>query len=69
VRELFTEGQRIHDLKRRRESVDPADRPSSPNGADCAVAGCQPVPWNSRFTVFVIPQTVLDRNPLMVQND
>lgn len=69
VRELFTEGQRIHDLKRRREAVEPADRTSSPNQADCAVAGCQPIPWNSRFTVFLIPQVVLDRNPLMVQND
>ncbi len=69
VRELFTEGQRIHDLKRRRESVDPADRTLSPGGADCLVAGCQPVPWNSRFTVFLVPQVVLDRNPLMVQND
>ncbi|MGM9509005.1 RagB/SusD family nutrient uptake outer membrane protein [Larkinella sp. GY13] len=69
VRELFTEGQRIHDLKRRREAVEPADRTASPNQADCAIAGCQPIPWNSRFTVFLIPQTVLDRNPLMVQND
>ncbi|MBC8154779.1 MAG: RagB/SusD family nutrient uptake outer membrane protein [Bacteroidetes bacterium] len=69
VRELFTEGQRIHDLKRRREAVDPADRTSSPNQTDCAVAGCQSVPWNSRFTVFLVPQVVLDRNPQMVQND
>lgn len=69
VRELFTEGQRIHDLKRRREAVDPADRKLSPNGVDCAVAGCQPVPWNSRFTVFLVPQVVLDRNPQMAQND
>ncbi|WP_077920286.1 RagB/SusD family nutrient uptake outer membrane protein [Spirosoma sp. 209] len=69
VRELFAEGQRIHDLKRRKESVDPADRTLSPGSVDCTVAGCQPVPWNSRFTVFVVPQTVLDRNPLMVQND
>jgi hypothetical protein len=69
VRELFTEGQRIHDLKRRREAVEPADRTTSPNQADCAIAGCQPVAWNSRFTVFLIPQVVLDRNPLMVQND
>jgi len=69
VRELFTEGQRIHDLKRRREAVDPADRSTSPAGVDCAAGGCQPVPWNSRLTVFLIPQTFLDRNPLAVQND
>lgn len=69
VRELFTEGQRIHDLKRRREAVDPADRKLSPNAVDCAVAQCQPVLWNSRFTVFLVPQVVLDRNPQMVQND
>lgn len=69
VRELFTEGQRIHDLKRRREAVDPADRATSPAGADCAAGNCQPVPWNSRLTVFLIPQTFLDRNPLAVQND
>jgi len=69
VRELFTEGQRVHELKRRRESIDPADRATSPAGADCAVGGCEPVPWNSRLTVFLIPQTFLDRNPLAVQND
>lgn len=69
VRELFSEGQRIHDLKRRREAVDPADRTTSPNRADCAVAQCLPVAWNSRFTVFLVPQVVLDRNPQMVQND
>ncbi len=69
VRELVAEGQRVHDLKRRKEAIDPADRTSSPNSIDCAVAGCQPVPWNSRFTVFLIPQTYLDRNPLAVQND
>ncbi|WP_019987358.1 RagB/SusD family nutrient uptake outer membrane protein [Rudanella lutea] len=69
VRELFTEGQRIHDLKRRREAVDPGDRTASPGRADCAAGDCQPVPWNSRLTVFLIPQTFLDRNPLAVQND
>lgn len=69
VRELFTEGQRVHNLKRRRESIDPADRPTSPAGVDCANSGCQPIPWNSRLTVFLIPQTFLDRNPLAVQND
>lgn len=69
VRELFTEGQRIHDLKRRKEAVAPGDRTSSPGGTDCAATGCQPVPWNSRFTVFLVPQTYLDRNPLAVQND
>lgn len=69
VRELFTEGQRVHDLKRRREAIDPADRSTSPGAADCAIGNCQPVPWNSRLTVFLIPQTYLDRNPLAVQND
>ncbi|WP_020604685.1 RagB/SusD family nutrient uptake outer membrane protein [Spirosoma spitsbergense] len=69
VRELFTEGQRVFDLKRRREVIDPADRLLSPGNVDCAVTGCQPVLWNSRFTVFLVPQTYLDRNPLAVQND
>ncbi|AQG78276.1 RagB/SusD family nutrient uptake outer membrane protein [Spirosoma montaniterrae] len=69
VRELFTEGQRVYDLKRRREAIDPADRPTSPNGVDCAAGGCQAVAWNSRLTVFLVPQTYLDRNPLAVQND
>jgi hypothetical protein len=69
VRELFTEGQRVFDLKRRREPIDPADRLLSPGNVDCAVTGCQPVLWNSRFTVFLVPQTYLDRNPLAIQND
>ncbi len=69
VRELFTEGQRVFDLKRRREAIDLADRLLSPGNVDCAVTGCQPVTWNSRFTVFLVPQTYLDRNPLAVQND
>ncbi len=69
IRELFTEGQRTFDLKRRRDPIDPADRLLSPGNADCAATGCQPVPWNSRFTVFLVPQVFLDRNPLTVQND
>jgi len=69
VRELVAEGQRTHDLKRRRETIDPADRVLSPGGVDCAASGCQPVVWNSRFTVFLVPQTFIDRNPLAVQND
>lgn len=69
VRELFVEGQRIHDLKRRREAVLPGDRTLSPGGIDCVAGNCQPIPWNSRLTVFLVPQTFLDRNPLAVQND
>jgi len=69
VRELVAEGQRTYDLKRRKEAIDPADRLLSPGNVDCAATGCIPVPWNSRFTVFLVPQTYLDRNPLAVQND
>lgn len=69
VRELFVEGQRIYDLKRRKEDLLPGDRSLSPGAVDCAAGGCTPVPWNSRLLVFVVPQTFLDRNPLAVQND
>ncbi|CCH52211.1 hypothetical protein BN8_01193 [Fibrisoma limi BUZ 3] len=69
VREMYAEGTRVHDLKRRRASVNPGDRTLSPNRADCAAGGCNEVPWNSRLLVFLIPQTFLDRNPLATQND
>ena len=69
IREMFTEGNRIHDLKRRKQSVNVGDRSLSPNSIDCVMSNCQDVPWNSRLLVFVIPQTMLDRNPLIIQND
>jgi starch-binding outer membrane protein, SusD/RagB family len=69
LRETFTEGTRIHDLKRRKETLNPGDRTLSPGGIDCTASGCSPVPWNSRLLVFLIPQTFLDRNPLATQND
>lgn len=69
LRETFTEGVRVHDLKRRKEAVDPGDRKLSPGGFDCAGSGCNPVPWNSRLLVFLVPQTFLDHNPLAIQND
>lgn len=69
LRETFTEGLRVHDLKRRKEDVDPGDRKLSPNSFDCTASGCSPVPWNSRLLVFLIPQTFLDHNPLATQND
>lgn len=69
VRELFVEGQRIYDLKRRKENLVVGDRALSPGSVDCAASGCANVPWNSRLLVFVVPQVFLDRNPLAVQND
>jgi starch-binding outer membrane protein, SusD/RagB family len=69
IREMFTEGNRIHDLKRRKLGVNVGDRSLSPNSIDCVMSNCQEVPWNSRLLVFVIPQTMLDRNPLIIQND
>lgn len=69
LRETFTEGLRAHDLKRRKEAIDPGDRNLSPSGVDCAASGCNPVAWNSRLLVYLIPQTFLDHNPLATQND
>jgi hypothetical protein len=69
VRELFTEGVRVHDLKRRKEAISPGDRSTSPDGIDCAASGCSSVSWNSRLLVFLVPQTFIDHNPLAVQND
>lgn len=69
VRELFTEGVRAHDLKRRREAINPGDRTLSPDGIDCVASGCTAVAWNSGLLVFLIPQTFLDHNPLATQNN
>jgi hypothetical protein len=69
IRETVAEGTRIHNLRRLRQSIHPADRSTSPNGIDCTMSNCAEVPWNSRLLVFVVPQTMLDRNPLIVQND
>ena len=69
VRETFGEGSRIHSLRRLRQPINPGDRSLSPNGVDCVMSNCSEVPWNSRLLVFVVPQTMLDRNPLMIQND
>ncbi len=69
IRETFAEGTRVHNLKRQKKSVDPGDRPLSPDGVDCAISGCTPLPWNSQTLVFLIPQNFLDRNPLAVQNE
>jgi hypothetical protein len=69
VRETFSEGSRIHDLKRLRQPVNPGDRSSSPSGVDCVMSNCAEVPWNSRLLVFLVPQTMIDRNSLLVQND
>jgi starch-binding outer membrane protein, SusD/RagB family len=65
TREMVGEGQRIHNLKRIKAPVSPGDRV----GADCVMSNCTDVPWNSRLLVFLVPQTMLDRNPLLVQND
>ena len=69
LRETFGEGNRIHNLRRLRQPINPGDRSLSANGVDCIMSNCNEVPWNSRLLVFVVPQTMLDRNPLMVQND
>jgi starch-binding outer membrane protein, SusD/RagB family len=69
VRETFSEGNRIHNLRRLRQAVSTGDRSTSPNSIDCVMSNCAEVPWNSRLLVFVVPQTMLDRNPLLVQND
>ncbi len=69
IRETFVEGTRIHNLKRQKKSVDPGDRPLSPDGIDCAISNCAPLPWNDKNLVFLIPQNFLDRNPQAVQND
>jgi starch-binding outer membrane protein, SusD/RagB family len=69
IRETVAEGSRIHNLRRLRQPVHPADRAQSPGGLDCVMSNCAEVPWNSRLLVFVVPQTMLDRNPLLVQND
>ncbi|WP_370469294.1 RagB/SusD family nutrient uptake outer membrane protein [Nibrella viscosa] len=69
IRETFSEGTRIHDLRRLRQPVNPGDRSTSPSGVDCASANCSELPWNSRLLVFLVPQSLIDRNPLMVQND
>ncbi|TAE35656.1 MAG: RagB/SusD family nutrient uptake outer membrane protein [Runella slithyformis] len=69
VRETFGEGTRIHSLRRIKSPINTGDRSLSPSGVDCVMSGCNEVPWNSRLLVFVVPQTMLDRNPLMVQND
>jgi starch-binding outer membrane protein, SusD/RagB family len=69
VRETFGEGTRVHSLRRIKAPINTGDRSLSPSGVDCVMSGCNEVPWNSRLLVFVVPQTMLDRNPLMVQND
>lgn len=69
VRETFSEGNRIHNIKRLKQALNPGDRPTSPGGVDCALGNCTDVPWNSRLLVFLVPQTMIDRNPLIVQND
>ncbi|WP_273211774.1 RagB/SusD family nutrient uptake outer membrane protein [Runella zeae] len=69
IRETFTEGTRIHNVKRLKQPLHPGDRPASPSGVDCALGNCTEVPWNSRLLVFLVPQTMIDRNPLLVQND
>ncbi len=69
IRETFAEGTRIHNLKRQKKSVDPGDRSLSPEGVDCAISNCTPLPWNDKNLVFLIPQNFLDRNPLAVQNE
>jgi hypothetical protein len=69
IRETFSEGNRIHSIKRLREALNPGDRPTSPGGIDCVQGNCNEVPWNSRLLVFLVPQTMIDRNPLLVQND
>lgn len=69
IRETFSEGNRIHNVKRLKQALNPGDRPSSPGGVDCALGNCTDVPWNSRLLVFLVPQTMIDRNPLIVQND
>jgi hypothetical protein len=69
VRELVAEGFRFHDLRRRREAIDPADRATSPGGLDCQLSNCQPVPWNSRLLMFQVPNAFLSRNPLAIPND
>ncbi len=69
VREMVAEGTRIHNLRRLRQSIHPADRGVSPNGIDCSMSNCAEVPWNSRLLVFVVPQVMIDRNPLLIQND
>ncbi|TAE89944.1 MAG: RagB/SusD family nutrient uptake outer membrane protein, partial [Runella slithyformis] len=56
-------------LRRIKSPINTGDRSLSPSGVDCVMSGCNEVPWNSRLLVFVVPQTMLDRNPLMVQND
>jgi len=65
VRETFAEGTRIHSLRRIKANVNIGDR----SGIDCVMSNCNEVPWNSRLLVFLVPQTMLDRNPLIVQND
>ena len=69
IRETFSEGNRIHAIKRLRQPVNPGNRTDSPGGVDCALSNCNEVPWNSRLLVFLVPQTMIDRNPLLVQND
>lgn len=69
LREMVTEGVRAHDLKRRKEDIDPGDRTLSPDGFDCVASGCKAVPWSSGLLVFLIPQTFLDHNPLAIQNN
>jgi starch-binding outer membrane protein, SusD/RagB family len=69
IRETFSEGNRIHNIKRLKQALNPGDRPTSPGGVDCALGNCTDVPWNSRLLVFLVPQTMIDRNPLLVQND
>lgn len=69
LRETFSEGNRIHNVKRLKQPLNPGDRPASPGSVDCALGNCNEVPWNSRLLVFLVPQTMIDRNPLLVQND
>ncbi len=65
IRETFAEGTRIHSLRRIKASVNIGDR----TGIDCVMSNCNEVPWNSRLLLFLVPQVMLDRNPLIIQND
>lgn len=66
IREMHAEGYRSHELRRlgalTRGTVKflPGDRTQ----ADCGQQGCDPIEWNDRRLIWLIPNGELQINPL-----